>query len=88
MNERFYPKSDNLGKNCLFWQLGEITTACCFPKAELAGRRSCEGLIDDVCLFIKDGIEPSSLSEEQVVEIKTRVPTLNNNLLLPPGEIS
>lgn len=82
--ETFYPKEENLGENCQYWALGRITSGCCFPKIELSGRQSCEGMIDDVCLFIKDARKPNSLTNEQVSEIKTRIPgTINNNL--PPG---
>lgn len=86
MNERFYPTADNLGTNCSYWQLGGLATACCFPKAELEGRRSCEGIIDDVCLFIKDGRETASLSEAQRLEIRTTIPNVDSGKNLPPGD--
>ena len=40
--ENFYPSEDTLGRNCLFWsnELG-----CSFPKKEMEGRRSCEGIV-------------------------------------------
>ena len=79
--ETFYPTEENLGRNCMFWGVLAVV-GCNYPKAELQGRKSCEGIIDDVCLFIKDGREPISLSHEQQVEIKTRLP----NSDLPPGE--
>lgn len=82
--EKYYPKEVNLGLDCQYWCLGGLATGCCFPKAELEGRRSCEGTIDDVCLLIKDGRQPGSLTELQTIEIKTRVP---NSSLLPPGDI-
>ncbi len=87
MHERAYPKLENLGRNCLYWQVGGLATACCFPKAELEGRRSCEGLIDDVCLFMKDGTEPTSLTDEQIASLKTTLPTSTSAEQLPPGDI-
>ena len=86
-SERFYPKEVNLGSDCLYWCLGGLASGCSFPKAELEGRRSCEGIIDDVCLFVKNGREPRSLSDEQMIEIKTRAPDPANQYKLPPGNI-
>lgn len=83
--ERSYPKEENLGSNCLFWGLGSL--ACSFPKAEMKGRRSCEGIIDDVCLFLKDGRKPSSLTDAEIAEIKTRAPDLYDKSYLPPGNV-
>ena len=79
--EYFWPTGENLGKNCRFWsqELG-----CIFPKKEMEGRRSCEGIIDDVCLFLKNGRRPKSLTSEQILELKTRVP--NSPLSIPPGD--
>jgi len=83
--ETHYPKEENLGRNCLFWNAGG-TFRCDFPKAELLGRTSCEGIIDDVCLFLKDGREPLSLTEEQQIELTTRAPGLDHKFYIPPGE--
>jgi hypothetical protein len=83
----FYPKEANLGKNCQFWSIGGLAAGCCFPKAEIQGRRSCEGIVDDVCLFLKDGRPPASLSKTQADEIKMRAPDLDNKSYLPPGDI-
>jgi hypothetical protein len=81
----FYPTEENLGRNCKYWAvLGAI--GCDYPKAELQGRLSCDGIIDDVCLFVKDGRKPSSLTDEQLIEIKTRVPGIDQRFTLPPGE--
>lgn len=81
----FYPKEENLGRNCEFWGV-HSTPKCDFPKIQLQGRTSCEGIIDDVCLFIKNGREPLSLTEEQQTELKTRMPSLGPKWYLPPGE--
>lgn len=91
--KKFYPSVENLGKNCEFWQgvdiegkrtMGRLAIGCQFPKAEMEGRLSCEGIIDDVCLYLKNGRRPRSLTEEQIFEIKTRIPGTNNRDL-PPG---
>lgn len=87
MSERLYPNEESLGENCMFWGL-DGTPGCCFPKAELMGRLSCEGIVDDTCLFVKNGRTASSLSEEQMLEIKTRAPRLDNRFNLPPGGIT
>jgi len=80
----FYPKEENLGRNCQYWGTLNIV-GCDFPKMELRGRTSCEGIVDDVCLYVKDGREPISLNDAQQMEIKTRMPSLTKNNL-PPGE--
>lgn len=88
-SETFYPKEENLGKTCSFWdvnsEIPKESRGCTFPKAEMEGRTSCEGFIDDFCLFLKDGRSPPSLKEEQIIEIKTRIPG-SSNRDLPPGE--
>jgi len=86
-SEHFYPKEENLGKNCRFWDMGMVALACGFPKAEMAGRRSCEGIIDDVCLFLKDGRHPASLTLAQIIEIKFKPPGLSDKSYLPPGDV-
>jgi hypothetical protein len=84
--EKFYPAEENLGRNCKFWNvLGNM--ACGFPKFELENRRSCAGMIDDVCLYIKNGRPPTSLTHEQQVEVKTHIPSFDDKSYLPPGDI-
>lgn len=85
--EKFYPNEQNLGRNCNFWDLSGRYAGCNYPKVGLEGRTSCEGTIDDVCLFIKDGRKPPSLSEEQLRDIRFRPPRLGENPELPPGDI-
>lgn len=96
MHERFYPSEENLGKDCRFWQglesgdkqkLAHIAIGCTFPKQEMEGRLSCEGIIDDVCLYLKNGRRAASLTKEQVDEIRRRIPD-GNNRDLPPGDIN
>lgn len=87
--ERFYPREENLGKECRFWNpdFNPDKRGCRFPKTEMRGRTSCEGIIDDVCLFLKDGRRPASLSEEQISELKIRMPQFSNKQYIPPGDI-
>ncbi len=82
--EKFYPRVDNLGKECTWWNK---SIGCTFPKAEMEGRTSCEGIIDDVCLYLKDGRKPASLSSEQILMLKTTPPS-PNKLSIPPGDIT
>lgn len=81
--EKFYPKSANFGKNCTFWS----TERCIYPKEELIGRRSCEGIVDDVCLLVLNGRRPKSLTQEQIREIKINPPSIIDGFSLPPGDI-
>jgi len=80
--EKFYPNEENLGKNCTFWNLRGRRVGCNFPKVQMEGRLSCEGMIDDVCLLLKNGRTPRSLTEEQIRELKTRKPGFD----IPPGD--
>ncbi len=82
--EKNYPDEPNLGKDCQFWKLGGIATNCCFPKFELQGRTTCRGVIDNVCLQIKDGRQADDFTEMLLKGTKTAVP---NSSLLPPGDI-
>jgi hypothetical protein len=69
MTEKYrYPKEENLGFDCTFWDMG-----CQFPKAEMLGRTSCEGIIDPVCIYLKDGkrVESMDLTEDQIFKLKT-----------------
>lgn len=53
----------------------------------MEGRRSCEGIIDDVCLYLKNERRPPSLSDQQILEIKTRPPGAIDKSYLPPGNV-
>lgn len=95
-SEKFYPSEQNLGENCRFWQgveseprkqLAKLAIGCQFPKREMEGRLSCEGIIDDVCLFLKDGRRPKSLTAEQISEIRHRIPNTDNRDLPPGGTL-
>lgn len=84
--EKFYPQETNLGKSCSFWHLKGRFAGCNFPKLQMEGRTSCEGIIDDVCLFLKDGRKPASLTEEQIIELRTRIPKFGQKPYIPPGQ--
>jgi len=70
-----YPKEENLEEECEFWDMG-----CGFPKAEMMGRLSCDGIIDPVCIYLKSGkrVEGFNLSDEQVLELKLIPPDPNH----------
>ena len=83
--ETYYPKVDNLGENCEFW---DNQHGCWYPKAEMMGRMSCDGIIDPVCIYLKDGIkvEGFDLTEEQITELKTKAPEIRpRNYSIPAG---
>lgn len=81
--EKFYPNTENIGKDCMYWCYQE---GCQYPKIELLGRRSCEGIIDDVCLFVNgSGPRPTELTENSANAIKSHPSFRGNNL--PPGNI-
>jgi hypothetical protein len=86
--ERFYPTEKNLGKDCMFWDVNGRFVGCNFPKTEMEGRTSCEGIIDDVCLFLKDGRKPKSLTPEQIMRLKISPPQIGRKDNIPPGETS
>ena len=43
-----------------------------------------KALFDDVCLFLKNGRTPKSLTPKQRLELKTRIP--DSPLDIPPGD--
>lgn len=84
--ENFYPQTQNLGKSCMYWNLRGRLVGCNFPKAEMEGRTSCEGIIDEVCLYLKDrGPLPTGLSKKQIRELKTRIPDPGQKPYIPPA---
>ena len=80
--EVFKPNVENLGKNCSYWSIDE--RCCQYPKKEIFGRESCDGIVESYCLYYLTGRIPKSLSPEQVLELKTRVPV--SPLDIPPGD--
>lgn len=88
MTERYYPSQEHIGQNCMYWQLGGLSTGCCYPKAEVEGRRSCEGVVDDVCLYVLHGVDAPSLTDAQKIAINTRPPSHEAIEQLPPGDAS
>lgn len=85
--KKFYPNEENLGNNCMFWVFNESFAGCTLPKLGLRDRTSCEGIIDDVCLYEISGREPRSLTDSQIIELKTTRPRPGRNPELPPGDI-
>ncbi len=73
MTEKYYPKEANLGQGCSFWNLGNFAAECCYPKYELQGRTTCRGIIDDVCLYVKDGRQPQVEAHPRVARAPTRL---------------
>lgn len=86
-SEKYYPEEKNLGKPCQVWSLNGRFKGCNYPKAGLEGRLSCEGIIDDVCLFKINGRVPKGLTLEQMYQIKTQYPDIDQAANLPPGDI-
>lgn len=76
--EKFYPRDENLGKECQFWRLQPEYLGCNFPNDKLRGRTGCEGIIDDTCLFMKNGRRSPTISEEEVIELKCTPPSGRN----------
>ncbi len=85
MTEKYYPKEANLGQECSFWNLGNFAAECCYPKYELQGRTTCRGVIDDVCLYVKDGRQPQDETTQLLLSGTNTNPP--NCTLLPPGQI-
>ncbi|MDQ5941185.1 MAG: hypothetical protein QG632_911 [Candidatus Dependentiae bacterium] len=83
---RVHPRVENLGRNCKWWGLRALV-GCDYPKAEIEGRMSCEGMIDDVCLEILTGRKASSLTDDQRQVLRTRPPDPYDKSHIPPGEI-
>lgn len=92
-SEVFPPTERNIGQECEFWQgvqrdrtkkMGYLAVGCKFPKFEIEGRLSCEGIIDDVCLYVKNGILVKSLNKQTVEEVRNRDRSAGNRGL-PPG---
>ena len=79
MKEKFYPSEENLGNDCRFWQNG-----CTYPKAEVQGRLSCEGVIDDVCLYLLGkSVKRPNLSPREIIELKHTAPSHKRNRNIP-----
>lgn len=74
MSERkkYSPQENNLGQECRYWDLGGTYKGCNYPKIEMCGRTSCEGIIDEMCLFLKDGRTAKSVLREVLSELKTQ----------------
>lgn len=81
----FYPKGPNIGRNCSFWANQEDSPAqCCDTQHKLLGRTTCRSVIDDVCLFIIEGREPSPITKLLLDGINVGLPDAT---VLPPGQL-
>ena len=67
--EESLPLVENIGENCLFWD-----NQCAHPKAEMQGRVSCEGVVDDICIYLRTRVRPESLTEAQIADLKLNPP--------------
>lgn len=73
MTEVYYPSEENLGQKCEFWD--KQGAYCSYPKTILIGRMSCKGVIDEVCLCLKDRRMPQApLTEVQRHELDVADP--------------
>ncbi len=83
----YEPTEANLGKECEFWGDSEHSGRCQFSLPELCGRISCNGIVDEVCLYIKDGRVPriQDLTRSQKAEMAIRHPSLNGNFSIQIG---
>jgi hypothetical protein len=80
-----YPEEENLGKGCAFWKVVPGVKGCCYPRPEMSQkpRTSCDGEIDEACLFLKDRRPPTTLTLEQAEELKIRVPDFDYESYIP-----
>lgn len=81
--DKFFPQEQNLGRYCQFWNFKGRLKGCNYPKAEMEGRLSCEGVIDEMCLFLKDGRMPKSVPKEVLTSLKTQSPSLGSKPYIP-----
>lgn len=85
-HETFYPKQENLGRECEYWG---ADCQCHYPKTELEGRRSCEGIIDTICVGIIRSKRPENMTQEMWNKIRQRIPDpTGDRSYIPPGDIS
>jgi hypothetical protein len=74
MEKLYYPDLDNIGRKCKFWGIGKTALTCAFPKAELYGRHDCQGTIDAVCLYLRNGDWLDGLTIQQIDDASQRAP--------------
>ena len=80
MLTKFSPSIDNLGKKCQYWEINE---GCHYPSFELLGRKACNGIIDDTCLWVLGkASKPISINESKV-----QIQTAPEKPKLPPKNI-
>jgi hypothetical protein len=79
----YYPRSENLGKKCIFWNLLAETNECYNIRPNLLFRESCGGKIDPLCLAVMEGRLPTNLTPELAEELKVRAPDFYQKSYLP-----
>ena len=90
LKETFFPDEENLSKDCMYWgsqiTAQASTIGCVYPKFEIQGRTSCEGIVDEVCLFIKDRRNTDKISPQDKLRLKTQVPQERKHYIPPDRE--
>lgn len=81
--KKFAPEEKNLGKPCMFWDIHGRHVGCNYLKLEMEGRTSCEGIVDQMCLCLKDGRRPVGVSEEVLMRLRTRIPSFGPKTYIP-----
>jgi hypothetical protein len=85
--ERVYPLEENLGRDCKFWRTDTPgIKGCNFPKLEMRGRLSCEGIVDKVCIFLRVGKQLEGLDEDSLQNLKFHPPKFGQKHHLPGGD--
>ena len=85
-SEKVYPLEENLGSSCRFWNLRGRFVGCNFPRANIKGRTSCEGMVDTMCVYLRIGKRIGNISEEVLRQLKLNPPTPGQKYDIPPGD--
>jgi len=86
VERKYFPEEKYLGKYCQFWDFDGRFIGCNYPKAEMEGRVSCEGIVDEMCLFLKDGRMPKSVSADVLSRLKIQPPSLGPKPYIPASD--
>lgn len=82
--DTFFPNEDNLGQDCMFWNSQVPDVGCMCPRIEVQGRISCEGIIDEVCLFLKDNRDTNKIPPAEKVLLRIHAPLFKDKHYIPP----
>ncbi len=84
--KKYYPSEKNLGQPCMFWNFKEGRyVGCNYPKLEMEGRTSCEGIIDPVCIYLLDRKILPGLPA-QLLEDKSKLPKIGQKPEIPSSD--